>query len=209
MLDLMKKDFLITKKIAIIAIIISLVVPLLRTMESIPTIAFVSVMSILMGMLFISNIYESEDKSPKAAAMMTTIGYSRTMQIVERYLLAFIVFIFCNLIYYTETGLLNLRDSIEISDILIAFFAFSLVMSLYLGLTTKFGIKLGRLLSMLIIFFVSMGPALLAKFNIKISLKFLYGVSMNEVVMVLTVFGILLYMISLVFSIKVYSKKEL
>ena len=84
MLNLMKKDFLIVKKMAFIVLGLSLVIPVFfNFVTEGPALPFALIntsMTIILGVMLFASIFEEEEKFPKSKSLITTIGYTRRQQ---------------------------------------------------------------------------------------------------------------------------------
>lgn len=213
MLNLLKKDFLITKKISTIIIILAVIIPIFISFFSdgqvIPSFLIILMVSNLLGMMLLSNIYEVEEKYSKALALITTIGYSRKIQIIEKYLLVILMFLYCFIVYLIESFFIKELGNVSIQDFTFSFFCFALVSSIYLSLTIKYGLKFGRYIVMLIILLISLGPAIFSNLNISIDLSFFQNINKTIFVLILFIMTIVIYGISYKISLSAYMKKEL
>lgn len=214
MLNLIKKDFLIAKKVWIFVLLGVIVVPLFLTFVGsdvrIPSGLALSITSILLAMILFSSLDEEEEKYPKASALMSTIGYSRTVQILKRYVLMLLFYLYCALIYFIESGFMQGLGELTLSQLIFSLFSFVLISSLYLALTTALGVRAGRYVVMFVVLLISLGPVIISKLNIQLRLSDL-RVLLNEssLLFALAVLSFILYLLSLKISLRAYKKKEL
>lgn len=214
MLNLIKKDFLIAKKVWIFVLLGVIVVPLFLTFVGsdvrIPSGLALSITSILLAMILFSSLDEEEEKYPKASALMSTIGYSRTVQILKRYVLMLLFYLYCALIYFIESGFMQGLGELTLSQLIFSFFSFVLISSIYLALTTALGVRAGRYVVMFVVLLISLGPVIISKLNIQLRLSDL-RVLLNEssLLFALAVLSFILYLLSLKISLRAYKKKEL
>lgn len=214
MLNLIKKDFLIAKKVWIFVLLGVIVVPLFLTFVGsdvrIPSGLALSITSILLAMILFSSLDEEEEKYPKASALMSTIGYSRTVQILKRYVLKLLFYLYCALIYFIESGFMQGLGELTLSQLIFSLFSFVLISSLYLALTTALGVRAGRYVVMFVVLLISLGPVIISKLNIQLRLSDL-RVLLNEssLLFALAVLSFILYLLSLKISLRAYKKKEL
>ena len=110
---------------------------------------FVHISSLLRLIIF-SRIYEEEEKYPKAAALITTTGHSRS-QVPARHIMMVMVLMCCSVIYAIESLFIKVLSNIGFSDVVISALCYAFVLSLYLTLTTKYEVRAG--------IFVVMGPS--------------------------------------------------
>lgn len=213
MLNLLKKEILITKKIFILVVAITFFIPLLIAFaggdESLPAGILLSAYTPLLALILLTNIYEEESRFPKAAAFMVAIGYQRRTQIMVRYLLALIVFIVCLLVYWGETFFVGNLYAPILIDIIASFFVFSCFISLFLFATTKFGLTAGKYILFAVILTISLGPTFVAKLPIHIDWTFLLKLSQTQWSILLSILSVLIITVSLTAAVKIYEKKEL
>lgn len=213
MFNLIKKDFLIAKKVWIGVFAGMIVVPLFLTFVGsdvrIPAGLALSITSILMAMILFSSLDEEEEKYPKASALMTTIGYSRTVQILKKYVFALLFFLYCALIYFIESGFVRGLGELTLSQLIFSLFSFVLISSLYLALTTAFGVRAGRYVVMFVVLLISLGPVITSKLNIQIRLAYFRDLNESVLIFGLSVLSLILYLASLKISLRAYKKKEL
>ncbi len=213
MFNLIKKDFLIVKKMWIIVMALAFMIPIFISFIGenvvLPSGLIISIVSILLGTMLLSSIFEEEEKYPKASALITTIGYSRKIQIGSRYILGIGIFLWCFLGYLLESFFIKSLDNITVLDFVLALFSFGIIVSLYLSLTIKYGIKLSRYVVMGVILLISLGPAITSRLNIHIDLSILKGLNENVLIAILLMGTVIIYMVSLKVSLFSYSTKEL
>ncbi len=174
-----------------------------------PSVIILSIVSNLLVTMLFSSIFEEEEKYPKASALITTIGYSRKIQIGSRYLLGIGIFLWCFLAYLLESYFIKLLGSVTVLDFVFSLFSFSILVSLYLSLTIKYGIKLSRYIVMGVILLISLGPTIISRLNIHVDLSILKDLNEDILIAVLLMATVIIYMVSLKVSLLSYSTKEL
>lgn len=209
MLALIKKDILIAKKMWLVVMLLTLLIPLFIRFTggdiTIPSGVVLSMMSILLSMMIFTSIDQEEDKYPKAKALLTTVGYSRKLQIMHRYILMAVFFLFCALVIFVESLLVTGLAPVTFMDLSLAAFAFAFVSSLYLALTTTLGTRA----SQFVIFAISMGPVLISKFEIKIDLSFFQRIHPALLATGFLIAAVFVVSLSLIISLAAYRKKDL
>lgn len=209
MLALIKKDILIAKKMWLVVMLLTLLIPLFIRFTggdiTIPSGVVLSMMSILLSMMIFTSIDQEEDKYPKAKALLTTVGYSRKLQIMHRYILMAVFFLFCALVIFVESLLVTGLAPVTFMDLSLAAFAFAFVSSLYLALTTTLGTRA----SQFVIFAISMGPVLISKFEIKIDLSFFQRIHPALLATGFLIAAVFVVSLSLIISLQAYRKKDL
>ena len=213
MLNLIKKDYLIVKKIWLGVMFIALLIPAFLSFAGddiiIPAWLTLTTMSTLIALILFSSIDEEEEKYPKAAALITTIGYSRNVQVVKRYILMMMVFLYTTLVYAVESFFITSLGNLTILSFVISLLVFTIIASLYLSLTTLFGVRAGRYIVMFVIVLISIGPTIVSKLNIKINIDFLYELNHSILIVAMITFALLIYFIALKVSVISYNNKEL
>lgn len=209
MFALIKKDILIAKKMWLVVMLLTLLIPLFIRFTggdiAIPSGVVLSMMSILLSMMIFTSIDQEEDKYPKAKALLTTVGYSRKLQIMHRYILMAVFFLFCALVIFVESLLVTGLAPVTFMDLSLAAFAFAFVSSLYLALTTTLGTRA----SQFVIFAISMGPVLISKFEIKIDLSFFQRIHPALLATGFLIAAVFVVSLSLIISLAAYRKKDL
>lgn len=121
----------------------------------------------------------------------------------------YLIYFYCLCVYTVESLMFPKIVVATIYDIVISIFVFTLIASLYLVLTTKFGVKAGRYVVMAVILLISVGPTVLGVFDVKINFDFMRSVNEMALMLILGIFSLIMCMMSLIASIKIYSVKEL
>lgn len=213
MLNLMRKDFLIAKKMWIIVLILYWIVPIflgyMSDDRTLPASITLSVISILLGMMMLSSVIEEEEKYPKVAALITTIGYKRSTQVISRYVLALLLYIYCLIVYAIESQFVANLLAISPLDFAISFFGFTFMMSLYLAIVLKYGVRAGRYIMALVILMTSLGPTLIVKLGFRPDISFLMNLGETALISLFIALGLLFYLISLTTGMRIYKAKEL
>lgn len=175
----------------------------------IPSVLTITSMSILVAMILFSSIDEEEAKYPKAAALITTIGYGRNIQVIKRYVLMGMVYLYSLALYVVESMFVPGLGEINLLSFAISLFGFAVIAALYLSLTTLFGVRAGRYIVMAFIVLISMGPTIIKGLNIKINMDFMGNINENILIAALMGVAILVYGVSLAVSMTSYATKEL
>lgn len=214
MFNLIKKDFLIVKKVWIGVMLVAIAIPFFLSFASggdiiIPSAITLTMMSVLLAVIMFSSIDEEEEKYPKAAALMTTIGYSRKIQVLKRYVLMMLIFVYSTIVYSLESLFISGLGEISLMSLVISLFGFTIIASLYLSLTNLFGVRAGRYVVMCVIAFISIGPTIISKLNIKINLDFVKNLNEYVLILGLLILIVLMYSVALKVSINSYENKEL
>lgn len=208
----MRKDFLIAKKMWLIILVLYWIVSVFLGYMSedrvLPAGIVLTVISVLLGMMILSSIFEEEEKHPKVSALITTIGYKRSSQVLTRYILSLLLYAYCVIVYVIVSGFMEGLLGIGFFDLALSFFCFSFAMSLYLALVLKCGIRAGRYIMVVVIMIISLGPTLIAKLGFKPDFSFLMNIGETALIIIFLVLAGLFYIISLSAGIRVYNHKE-
>lgn len=213
MFNLIKKDYLIVKKVWLGTMVIAVLIPAFLSSVAgdmnIPAGITLTVMSTLLAVILFSSIDEEEEKYPKAAALMSTIGYSREIQVIKRFVLMLIVFLYSAIVYFVESLLITELGGITIMSLAISILVFTIIASLYLALTTLLGLRAGRYIVMFVILLISLGPTIISKLNVKIHISFIDVPDYRVLSIIMIALSGIIYFSALKISIKAYNKKEL
>lgn len=129
MFDLIKKDYLIVRKMWIAVMLIEIIIPIFMAFASgdrhLPAGLILSITSILLSTMLFSAIDEEEEKYPKAAALITTIGYSRNVQVIKRFVLMALIFTYCTIVYTIESYVIKNILRLSLFDVMVSIFFFS------------------------------------------------------------------------------------
>lgn len=213
MLNLIKKDYFIVKKVWFGVMFVALLIPVFLSFVGgdiiIPAWLTLASMSTLLALMLVSSIDEEEEKYPKAKSLITTLGYSRKVQVIERYVLMMLVFLYAIGIYAVESLFITGLGKLTITSFAISFLVFTIIVALYLSMTTLFGVRASRYIMMFVIVLISIGPRVISKLNIKINLDFVYALNQSILISSMILFAIMVYFIALKVSINSYNNKEL
>lgn len=215
MLNLIKKDFLIIKKTWIIVFIIALIIPLFFDFVSakegviVPAALTLISMTMVLSVMTLSHIYSQDEMYPKAAAMITTVGYPRDLQIIERYVLAYLFYLYCVCGYALETLVVSSLSPITMAAIAASLCSYTLIVSLYIAVTNKFGEGAGRYVFIALVMLVSIGPSILSSLNFHPNLEFLTTISDLTITLVFAAVSLVALAVSLTISLRSYRIKEL
>lgn len=213
MFNLIRKDYMIVKKMWLMVMVVAVLIPAFLSFAGgdvvIPSVLTITSMSILVAMILFSSIDEEEAKYPKAAALITTIGYGRNIQVIKRYVLMGMVYLYSLVIYVVESMFVPGLGEINLLSFAISLFCFAVIAALYLLLTTLFGVRAGRYIVMAFIVLISMGPTIIKGLNIKINMDFMGNINENILIAALMGVAILVYGVSLAVSMTSYATKEL
>lgn len=216
MLNLVKKDLLIMNKVLYLMMIMVLLVSTTFAASAgdtaIPSSILFTSMTLIGAVTVMNTLYQEDTAFPKASAMMLAIGYSRKELVLERYLLSYLLYVIFLGFYAIVSIFIKQLGRLDLDGFVISFFVYTLINSLFIGLTVKYGIKASQYIFLCIIMLISLGPTLLKSvtdaLNISIRLDFLMGHSSAALLISLFIIALIALSVSILSSIKVYSKKE-
>ncbi|MBD7911283.1 MULTISPECIES: ABC-2 transporter permease [Clostridium] len=211
--NLLKKDFILTKKYLIFLLIYAVGMPIVFTLEETQfrgTSTFIFIVMIIEYMM-LSTVWSNEEKN-KGSILLCTTPYTRSELVKEKYLFLVVVFIL-NFILYTATALfipIGMKK-LSILEVGIALLISAIVFGIYIPILYKYGLQKTRYIGMIILFATIFGsPKLLSWMSLNhISINFnISNMSMilNSVIYLIALF---IGLISMYISMGIYAKKDL
>ncbi len=207
MAALIKKDFMLLKKYALFIIVILFALPAALAAKSSEvnlvqsTLAFAFEV-IYSEFLICRYLAMKEYQYPKAASFLCTLPYTRNMQIASKYLIYFIVFVFCCGAYWIDTLFVPNLVKLNSELIIPVLFAASVVYSIYMPVQYQFGYDKSKLIfTFLLIAF----PLLIANTNMTTVMEILSEITFP--VMLISASAALA--LSVMVSVKIFNGKEL
>lgn len=207
MVTLIKKDFMLLKKYVLFIIVIVFALPVafaaksseVNIVQSTLAFAFEVIYS---EFLICRYLAMKEYQYPKAASFLCTLPYTRNMQVASKYLIYFIVFVFCCVAYWIDTLFTPNLIKLNVEFIIPALFAASILYSIYIPVQYQFGYDKSKLIFM---FLLIAFPLLIANTNTTMIMEILSKITFS-VMLILAIAALLLSVIS---SIKIFNEKEL
>ena len=217
--NLVKKDFLLVKKSIAAFLGISILVPLLviilmrntTQVQGIGMFVFLY-MVILIELSFMQEVATEEEKSPKATALLCAAPYPRKSYVVAKYICYLIFYGACIAIYsiiaavYSGLGFLNVVEALAV------FLVGAIRYGVYTPVAIKYGITKARLVFIVAILLISLGPTLIVQvlhLDMNLVLSLMQNISSVIVPIILGVAGVGVFLISMLISVRVFEKKEL
>ena len=207
MATLIKKDFMLLKKYALFIIVILFALPAALAAKSSEvnlvqsTLAFAFEV-IYSEFLICRYLAMKEYQYPKAASFLCTLPYTRNMQIASKYLIYFIVFVFCCGAYWIDTLFVPNLVKLNSELIIPVLFAASVLYSIYMPVQYQFGYDKSKLIfTFLLIAF----PLLIANTNMTTVMEILSEITFP--VMLISASAALA--LSVMVSVKIFNGKEL
>lgn len=211
--NLLKKDFILTKKYLIYLLIYAAVMPVVFTKTDAQvkgTSTFIYI-AMLLEYMMLSTVWTSEEKN-KGSMLLCTTPYTRKSLVKEKYLFVLAVFMLNFIIYTAITLFLPIgMEKLSILGFGIALLLSAIVFGIYIPILYKFGLQKSRYIGMIILFATIFGsPKLLSWMSLNhISINFnISNISMilNSIIYLL---ALSIGLISMYISIGVYAKKDL
>lgn len=213
-LQLVKKDFLIAKKMIFITMAVISAVPLFflwGASELAPWNGFPFLyMVIFSELIIIQTLSQLEGKNPKAEALLCAAPYSRSTFAAAKYTLFLLIFACCYFIYTIEIVLFNPAGLLNFLDVLVVLFLAVLIFCIYLPLEFKYGFIKIRFFYMMIVIMLTIGPSMFATLfsNFNVDLAAFASIPSFVLCLALAAASIVIFGISLAISIRIYEKKE-
>ena len=214
-LQLVKKDFLIAKKLIFIILAIVCIIPLFFLWTA-PELAQWGVipflyMVILGELIIFQTLSQLEGKNPKAEALLCAAPYPRSAFAAEKYVLFLLIFAYCYFVHTIEMVLFNRTGLLNLPMILAVLLLAVIIFCVYLPFEFKYGFIKARFFYMIIILVLSMGPSLFTGIfpDFTVDLSVFASIPSFVLCLALAAASIVIFGISLAISIGIYEKKEL
>lgn len=147
---------------------------------------------------------------PKATALLCTTPYGRGKLVEEKYLLYFLIYLYCCAVFWIEMQFIPELAGVDfIRSIVVVFWIQIICMGIFLPIQYKFGYEKTKLLAMLL---VVAGPVLMGVANsvlIPTSIISIFPAIPGLIYIVFWVIGGVLWLVSMFISKKIFSKKDL
>lgn len=210
LLHLIKKDILISKKYAILVIVIGIIIPIFifwRTQVYSGDLGFILAV-IFSEFMFCQNLLMKENQYSNATVLLCSTPYKRNEMVISKYIIFIMIFVYCSLVYAIEIYLIPEMGRFDIKYILTIFLVASIIYSIYMPIQYHMGYEKTKLFFMLILLAASFGlPVLIA--NRDFDVLSLAVHSSFKVVSTILLISILIMIISIIVSVKIYNKKDL
>lgn len=207
MAALIKKDFMLLKKYVLFIIVIVFALPAafasksneVNIVQSTLAFAFEVIYS---EFLICRYLAMKEYQYPKTASFLCTLPYTRNMQVASKYLIYFIVFVFCCAAYWIDTlfvpNLIKLNSELVIPVL----FAASILYSVYMPVQYRFGYDKSKLIFM---FLLIAFPLLIANANTAMIMEILSKITFP----IMLISALAALALSVMASVKIFNGKEL
>ena len=214
--NLVRKDFLLVKKMAAAFLAVSILVPIILMVNA-AQMAGIEIISclymvILTEILFMQSVAMEEEKSPKAVALLCAAPYFRKSYIIARYL-CYLIFYGASLAIYSVIAAVYPRfNFLNVTEALTVFLISTVLYGIYTPIMIKYGATKGQLVISAAILLVSMGPTFLVRLfhpDLHHIIEFLQGSSNLMTAIVVGISGVVIFTLSMILSIRIFSRKEL
>ena len=214
--NLVRKDFLLVKKMAAAFLAVSILVPIILMVNA-AQMAGIEIISclymvILTEILFMQSVAMEEEKSPKAVALLCAAPYSRKSYIMARYLCYLILYGACLAIYSMIAVIYPRFDYLNITEALTVFLISTILYGIYTPIVIRYGATKGQLVLSAAILLISMGPAFLVRLfhpDLHHVIELLEGSSIFMIAIIVGISGVVIFTLSMILSIRIFSRKEL
>lgn len=214
LISLVKKDFILSKKYFLLLVAVAVVAPIFISSKI--NFGGKGFLSFLITVLYVEYILFGtvstiEDKY-KGASLLCTTPYTRSALVKAKYLFILIVFI-CSYVIYTITTYLAPigMERLTLSVVGLSFFITTIYFAIVMPLQYKFGYEKTRYISFGIIFLTPFIIPNIGKWIQSKNINFDIVESLPQVVQNLApiVIALIIGLVSMYMSIRIYSKKDL
>lgn len=217
--NLIRKEFLLTRKSIGIFWGLCVLSPLMMILvlgestqpDRIAPLVFLY-MAVMANLSFMQTAATEEEKNPKATALLCAAPYSRKSYVVSKYI-CFLIFCCGCIATYTITSMLFPRlHSLSVTEALIAFFLGTFLYSVFTPVALKYGMAKARIVFTVSILAISLGPTIMVRLfhpDINYVLTLLQNPPALLTPVIFGVIGIVIFLLSMAISIRIFSKKEL
>jgi ABC-2 type transport system permease protein len=211
LLNLVKKDFLLTKKYAVVMLLVAVGIPLFILWRAPVFTGFVSFLFTIYFTEFLlcQSISLIEAKYPKADALLCAAPYSRGSIVKAKYAFFLLIFVLCYLVYSMVALIVPSVGTLNFSTILLGLLFCTIPYGIYMPFQLKLGYEKTKYAFMIILFALAFGTPVTYMANVKINLRVWTAIPAIVQCVVLAAAVIVILGISLMISVRIYTKKEL
>lgn len=214
LLTLVKKDMLIAKQFVFVTMLVVIAIPLF-IMWIAPSLSsgFIPFLFtvIIVELMLLQYISQEEAKYPKATALLCTAPYTRSTLVKAKYLFFVLIFAYCYIVNTLIMLVMDKSNFLDITSTLAVLLLSVLIYGIYMPIEVKYGNSKARFVFMIIIFALSFGPIVFAKLFANITIDFSALTAIPAIIknIMLALTSIVIFAVSLLVSIKIFSRKEL
>ena len=212
-LQLVIKDFILVKKQALFMLVLAAAIPLF-VMSRVPTIpsviAFIYCVTFV-ELIIIQAIGAIEGKHPKATALLCATPYSRKSVVLAKYIFFLLLFVYCYAVFSILGLLVPTIGTVSLTVVLSVLLGGIIIYGTFLPFYFKYDFEKTKYFFMVVIFVIAFGSPMLANqlsgVNIDISVLNTMPTATLNIIILLASIAILF--ISVMLSMRIFSKKEL
>ena len=218
-LHLIKKDVLIAKKYILIVLLAAFAIPLLLAVidrlegSSISGIVTFRYMVILTLIILLQNISHIESKYDKVPALLCASPYTRKTIVIAKYAFFVLLFGYCLIAHSLFALIFDISKLLGLTSVLSVLLISAALYGIYLPIDFKYGAIKTRFIFAITIIIISLSPALLTEIipkTIALGNTFsLFEIPSALMDVILAVASMVILMISMIVSMKIYEKKDL
>ncbi|WOO35872.1 ABC-2 transporter permease [Anaerocolumna sp. AGMB13020] len=211
LMQLVKKDFLLVKKYALIMIALCIILPPFL-ISSIPEYAgvlgfvLITVYSVFMLLQY---VILKETQFPKASALICALPYSRTEFVLSKYVFSLIIYLACCMFFGFDTLMFPQLGTLGVKMPVMLFLVISLILSVYLPVHYKLGCEKTKILFAIVIMTFSFAFPQIIKIERSLNISFLVLLNPSILLGGSILLSIVILMVSVKISIQIYKKAEL
>lgn len=215
-LHLVKKEFLLVKKYALVMPLIAIAFPLIMNSDKGMNFSFIIFLwtALAIQISLTGTLSLAEAKYSKGAALLSAIPYSRSMNVKSKYIFDFMIFTCYCIIYKAVSFFLpDHMMKLDWFSVGIVFLFITLIRGVIIPLEIKLGYQKTKYISMLFVFIIPfILPSLVNKLGLDINT---FSIDLTDripdIIVNITPFllAFIIMAISLAASIRIYSRKEL
>lgn len=211
-LQLLKKDCIIAKNYVVAVILIGMGLPVLLVWKQ-PQMLEVFA---LPGAVFISTVAsnlavsEKENMYLKATALLCATPYNRGKLVEEKYLLYFLIYLYCSAIFWIEMQVIPQLAAVDfVRSVVISFLIQVICMGIFLPIQYRFGYEKTKLLAILLAVAGSVLMSVARSVIVPATVIQLFSAVPGVMYIVLWVIGGALWLFSMFVSKKIFSSIDL
>lgn len=150
--NLVKKDFLITKKHILLLFLIGIIIPPAFQWQLSENAGFLAFTFSALFFIDLPLTYNSmkEYKCSKAATLLCAAPYSRRQIVISKYIFGTIMYLACCVLFLVQTLYLKKLGGFHIKLAILMFFVFALFQGIYIPVQFKIGYEMARNVSLIL-----------------------------------------------------------
>jgi ABC-2 type transport system permease protein len=215
--NLVRKDFLLARKNIALLVGLCILSPfLIATLDrdSYQARAGASAflyMAVLADLSFMQIVETEEEKDQKAAALLCAAPYSRKNYVIARYIGYLLFSLGCIAVYSISALLYSRLKTLSFGETSLLLLIGVILYGIYTPIAIKFGIAKAKIVSVVSIMTVCLMPTTIVRV-LDIDMNSIFSFLQDPPVLISPVFfgaGIIIFILSMIISIRIFEKKEL